>query len=151
MLGNALCKLALANDGRGQHGIGGGHAGGHAQALEPVQRRDQPPDKQADDEPAKGHDRDEQDDNGTPVLLHVILGQLDANGKALHNEDDARELEGDLVRVAPRLRVDQVGGVRAEDNAAEGGDSGLPDVYALLDDGGAEHEERGKGTENDID
>ena len=151
MLGHALGELALADDGRGQDGIGGGDAGGDDKRVEPGERRDHPPDEEADNQPAKGHDGHEQEDDGAPVPFHVEFGQFDADGEALDDEDDARELNGDDVDAAPGPGIDQVGGMRPEDDAADGGNGGLTNVHALLDDRRAQHEERGEAAEDDVD
>lgn len=70
------------------------------------------------------------------MFLHVVFGQFDPDGKTLHHEDDAGEFEGDLVFVAPGTRVDEVGCMRTEDDAADGGDGGFSNVHFLLDEGG---------------
>lgn len=85
------------------------------------------------------------------MLLHVVLGQLDPHGETLHDEDDPGELEGDLISVAPGEGIDEICGVRTEDDPTEGRDGGLADVHALFDEGGAEHEERGEAAEDDVD
>ena len=149
-LGVPLGELALSDDRGGQDGIGGGDAGGDDETLEPVQRGHHPPDEETRDEPAERHDGDEEEGDGLPVALQVELWQLDADGEALDNEDDAGELDGDEVDVAPFEGVYEVGGLGAEDDAAECRDGGFTDVHALLDDRGAEHEEGGEATEDDI-
>lgn len=151
MLGHALGEFALANHGRGQDGIGGGDTGGDNEGFEPVKRRNHPPDEEADEKPANGHDGHQQEDDGAPVLLHVKLGQFDADGKTLDDENDARELDGDDINAAPGPRVDEIGGMGSEDDAAEGGDGGLANVHALLDNGRAQHEERGEAAEDNVD
>ena len=85
------------------------------------------------------------------MLLHVELGQFDTDGEALNDEDDAGELDGDNVDIAPGLGVDEVGGMRAEDDTAKSGDGGFTNVHALLDDGGAKHEKRSEAAKNDVD
>ena len=39
----------------------------------------------------------------------------------------------------------------AEDDTAQGCHSGLTNVQAFLDDGGAQHEQRGEAAEDDVD
>ena len=85
------------------------------------------------------------------MALHVEAGQFDTDSKALDDEDDAGELDGDNVGGAPAVGVDEVGGMGTEDDTAEGGNGGLANVHALLDEGGAQHEQRGKAAENDVD
>lgn len=40
--------------------------------------------------------------------------------------------------------------MRAEDDAAEGGDSGLTNIHALLNNSGAQHEEGGEAAQDDV-
>jgi len=143
-------ELALADHRRGQHGIRRRHAGRTCQALQPAERGDHPPDEEAGDQPAPGHDGHEEQENGLPVPLHVRLGQFHPDGEALDDQDDARALESDLVDIAPGLRVEEVGGMGAEDDAAEGCDGGLTDVELLLDEQRAEHEQRGEATQDHV-
>ena len=56
------------------------------------------------------------------MLLHVVLGKFDSDGETLDDEDDARELERDLIGISPCSRIDQIRSVGAEDDTADGGD-----------------------------
>ena len=85
------------------------------------------------------------------MLLHVVFRQFDAYGETLDDEDNSREFEGDLIRVSPCSRVDQVRGMWTEDDAADGGNSCFSYVQSFLDEGRAQHEERGEATEDDVD
>ena len=85
------------------------------------------------------------------MLFHIVFGQFDADGETLDDEDDAREFEGDLIRIAPCVRVDQVGGMGTEDDAADGSDGGFADVETFFDKGGAEHEEGGEAAKDNVD
>lgn len=85
------------------------------------------------------------------MLLHVVFGQFDAHRETLHHEDDPAELQGDLVRIAPCPRVDEVCRVGTENDAANGGHRGFTNVESLLDEGRAEHEKRGEATQDDVD
>ncbi len=121
MFRHSLRELAFSHHGRSKDRIGGGDAGSAQESLQPCQRLDQPPDEEASDQPAKGHDRDQQEDDRSPVAFHVGFGQFDADGKTLHNEHDSRALESDLVRIAPWERIEQIGPMWTEDHAADGG------------------------------
>src|ERR1700759_4259856 len=101
MLGDSFSKLSFTDNGRGQDGIGGGDAGSTNQRLEPCEGFDHPPNEQAGDEPAKSHDGNKEEDDGLPVALHISLWQLDTNGEALHDQDNAGEFKSDQVGVAP--------------------------------------------------
>ena len=70
------------------------------------------------------------------MLLHVVFRQLDADGETLYDEDDSGELEGDLIGVSPRVRIDEVGGMRTKDDTAYRGDRCFTDVESLFDEGG---------------
>lgn len=85
------------------------------------------------------------------MLLHVVFGQLDADGEALDDEDDARELERDLVGIAPCAWIDEVRSVRAEDDADDGCDGSFADVETFFDEGRAQHEQRGEAAQDDVD
>ena len=85
------------------------------------------------------------------MLLHVVFRQFDSDGETLDDEDDARELESDLISVAPCSRVDEVRGVRAKDDSTDSSDRCFSDVEALLDEGGTQHEQGGEAAEDDVD
>ena len=85
------------------------------------------------------------------MACHVGFWELDADGEALDDEDDARELDGDNVDVAPLARVDEVCRMRAKDDAKDGGHGRLANVHALLDEGRDEHEDCGEGAQQDVD
>jgi len=53
---------------------------------------------------------------------HVSFRQLDSDSEDLYNQDDSRELESDLICVAPCERVEQVERNRAENDADDCGD-----------------------------
>ncbi|KFX86291.1 hypothetical protein O988_09669 [Pseudogymnoascus sp. VKM F-3808] len=135
MLRYALGKLALTNDRRGQDRICGSDTGGHDQTLQPVQRRNHPPNEQTRNEPSKCHNRYEEEGDGPPMLLHIVFWQFDADGETLDHKDDSREFEGYLIDISPGAGVNEVGGMRAKDDAANGGDSRLADVQSFLDKG----------------
>ena len=82
--------------------------------------------------------------------FHVGLWKFDADGEALDDEDDAGAFEGDLVGVAPLEGIEEVGGMRTEDDADDGGNSGLTDVQLLLDEEGAEHEQAGEAADDEV-
>jgi hypothetical protein len=100
-------------------------------------RAEQPPYEQARDQPAVGHDRDQQEDNGPPVLFHVCSREFDTNGETLHDQNDARKFQGDQVYVSPRIWVNQIGGMRSKYDAAQRCDGSFANIQALLDHGGA--------------
>lgn len=82
--------------------------------------------------------------------LHVGFGQFDSHGETLHDQDDARAFERYLVDVSPRVRVEQVGGIRAEYDTAECGYCSFADVKLLLHKERAQHKQTGKATQDDI-
>ena len=106
MLRDSLGELALTNDGRRQDGISSRDAGGAYKTLEPVERWHHPPDEQTGDQPAPGHDGDQEQGHGSPMALHISLGQLDTDGETLYDQDDARALEGDFVDIAPFVGIE---------------------------------------------
>ena len=83
--------------------------------------------------------------------LHVRFRQFNAHGETLDDEDYSGELECDQVRVAPRERVDKIGGMRSEDDTADGRDRGFSDVHLLLDKEGHQHEDAGEASKDDVD
>lgn len=85
------------------------------------------------------------------MLFHIVFGQFDADGETLDDEDDSRELEGDLIGVSPCSRVDQVGGMRAKDDSADGRDSCFTYVQSFLDERRTQHEQRCEAAEDDVD
>ena len=85
------------------------------------------------------------------MSLHVRLGQFDTDGETLDDEDDARELERDQVGVAPRQRVDEIGGMRSKDDAADGCHRSFSDVQLFLDEEGHQHEDAGEASKDDVD
>lgn len=72
--------------------------------------------------------------------LHVGLRQFDTDGETLHDQDDPGALEGKLVDVPPRYRVEKVCGVRSENNTTQRGNGCFSNVELLLDKQGAQHE-----------
>ncbi|RDL39474.1 uncharacterized protein BP5553_03814 [Venustampulla echinocandica] len=151
MFGDPFGKLAFSNDGTGQDRVRCGNAGRTAEALEPIERRYHPPDEQTGHQPSERHDGKQQKHHTPPMLLHIIFGQFDPHGKALDDQDDARELERDLIGITPCSRVDQIGGVRAKDDATDGGDGGFTYVQPLLDERRAQHEKRREAAKDDVD
>jgi hypothetical protein len=85
------------------------------------------------------------------VLLHVCPGQFDADGETLHDEDYARELQGDEINISPGAGVNQVRGMWPENDTAKRGDSSFTDVEALLDYRGAQHEQAREATQDQVD
>lgn len=85
------------------------------------------------------------------MLLHVVFRQFDPDGETLDDKDDSRELESDLIGVSPCSRVDQVGGVRAKDDSADGGDGCFTYVESFLDERRTQHEQRSEATEDNVD
>ena len=43
------------------------------------------------------HDRDEEEDKTLPVTVHVLFGKLDADGEYANGDDDASELESNII------------------------------------------------------
>ncbi|CAG9941443.1 unnamed protein product, partial [Clonostachys rosea f. rosea IK726] len=125
MLRHPLGEFTLSDDGRSKNGIRGRDTRGNHQTIQPVKGGDHPPNEQAHNEPAEGHDGDEEVDDGSPVTLHVELGQFHTDGKALDDQNDTGKLDGDDVGGPPVIGVDEVGGMRTEYDSAQGGDSGF--------------------------
>ena len=69
----------------------------------------------------------------------------------MHDKDDAREFESDLIGISPCSRVDQVGGMRAKYDTADSCDGGFTYVESFLDERRTQHEERCEAAENDVD
>ena len=84
------------------------------------------------------------------MSFHVSLGQLDADGETLHDQDDAREFERDLVGIAPGEGVDEIGGMRTEDDADDRRDCCFANVEFLFDDQRAQHEQASEASEDDV-
>lgn len=132
MLRHTLREFALTDDGRGKNRVGGRNAGSAHQTFQPIEGRDHPPDEQAGYQPAPGHDGHQEQEDGLPVALHVGFGQLDADGEALNDQDDSGTLQRDFVNIPPAQGVEKVGRMRAEDDAAQGGNGGFTNVQLLL-------------------
>ena len=84
------------------------------------------------------------------MLLHIVPWQLDTYGETLHDQDNAGELQCDLVGIAPGTRINEICGVRAEDDSTKGCYGRFSNVQAFLDDGRTQHEQGGKATEDDV-
>jgi hypothetical protein len=110
-------KLALAHDGGSEHGVRRRDTRPHTERVDKVEGGNEPVYKGGGDEPAVGHDGDEENEETLPVPPHVCFGEFDADGKDLDDEDDAGEFEGDLVGVAPCKGIEQVERYGPEDDA----------------------------------
>jgi hypothetical protein len=84
------------------------------------------------------------------VSFHVGFWQFDANGKTLYHEYDARELESDLIGIAPCQGVNKISGMRSEDDTTYGRHRSFSNVQFLLNKEGAQHENAGEAAENDV-
>ena len=59
------------------------------------------------------HDRDKQEEEAFPVAVHVLFGELDANGEHANSDDDASEFESNIIdalvsAITPRTGVKYV-------------------------------------------
>lgn len=82
--------------------------------------------------------------------FHVVFGQFDSDGETLDDQNDSGKLEGYLVDVSPRSRVDKICGMGPEYDAAQCGNGRFTDIHALLDNRGTEHKKRGEAPQDDV-
>ena len=119
---DALRELPLTNDRRGEDRVGSGDTCRADQTIKPVHLiMENSPDEETCDEPAEGHDGHQKKSDRSPMLFHIVFGQFNADGEALYYQNYPRELQRDLVDIAPGGRIYQVGCMWSENYAADGG------------------------------
>lgn len=91
-------ELALDDDVR-QDGVRGGDAGADGEGVQEGEVRHEGPDQEGGGEPHGGHDGAQEDGQGTPLLLEVTAGELDAGEDQLDAEDEAGEVQDDGVEI----------------------------------------------------
>ncbi len=85
------------------------------------------------------------------MALHVGFGQFDANGETLHHQDDSGKFQSDEIGIAPFEGINQIRGVRAKDDATNGGYGSFANVEFFLDEEGYQHKNTGETAQNDVD
>ena len=84
--------------------------------------------KQRRDHPAKRHHRPQHNSHALPMPMEIKLWEFNADSKALHPDNDTRDLLQDVVIEVLDARRDDVQHCGPEDDAAEHGERRLREV-----------------------